>query len=182
MFPIKMTQHRPSASAVYHGKHQVMSRQARSNSLRVKTDHQVPAWQCHKKLRSANRCAWSQAYEAEPLDLSLLDSCSSALARQAQRRTLETGAIRLSLNLCSSSTFWTFESTNWSPASLYSSLTPTEAAHACLPVWQPVLVRYVDGGLRFCKDSVRHFISYSDRRKSYFLSHYGKTMIFFALF
>ena len=46
MFPIKMTQHRPSASAVHHGKHQVTSRQARSNSLRVKTDHQVPAWQC----------------------------------------------------------------------------------------------------------------------------------------
>ena len=53
MFPIKMTQHRPSASAVHHGKHQVTSRQARSNSLRVKTDHQVPAWQCSTKSCAA---------------------------------------------------------------------------------------------------------------------------------
>ena len=147
MFPIKMTQHRPSASAVHHGKHQVTSRQARSNSLRVKTDHQVPAWQCSTKscaaqtdapeVRHTKLSLWIWAYWTAVHQL-WQDRHSDVHWKQVPYDSALTSFQTRSQHL------WTLESTNWSPASLYSSLTPTEAAHACLPVWQPVLVRYVE--------------------------------------
>ena len=138
----------------------------------------------HKKLRSANRCAWRQAYEAEPLDLSLLDSCSSALARQAQRRTLETGAIRLSLNLFSNTVAAPLNSRKHkleSSLAIFISYSDRGRSRvlACMTTSVGSLCwRWPSQMQGQCQD----FISYSKRRKLYFLSHYGKTMIFFALF
>ena len=120
MFPIKMTQHRPSASAVHHGKHQVTSRQARSNSLRVKTDHQVPAWQCaaqkaaqrkQMRLKSGIR-SWASG--SEPTGQLFISFGKTGQATYTGNRCHTTQPWPLFKQ--GRSTFWTLASTNWSPS------------------------------------------------------------------
>ena len=96
---LKMTQNRPSASCASWETSGYEPTSAFKLTGVSRQITEVPARQCaaQKNCAAQTDAPDVRHTKLSLLNLSLLDSCSSALARQATRRALETGAIRLSL-------------------------------------------------------------------------------------